>query len=67
MFTSKKKGELLSEIREGFTDKEVYIPRILGVDIIMALHEYGENLRVIVVPPSIYNSTSEMILKGLFN
>ncbi len=61
MFTSKKKRELLSEIEEGFSDKEVYIPRILGVDIIMALQEYGENLRVIVVPPSIYGSTSERV------
>ena len=61
MFTSKKKEELLSEIEEGFTDKEVYIPRIFGVDILLPLKEHGENLKVIVVPPSIYDSTSERV------
>jgi hypothetical protein len=61
VFTSRKKEELLSEIEDGFTDKEVYIPRILGVDIIMALQEHGENLKVIVVPSSIYNVTSERV------
>ena len=52
---------MLSEIEEGFTEKEVYIPRILGIDILMALVEHGENLKTIVLPPSIYDLTSERV------
>ncbi|MGD2247620.1 MAG: helix-turn-helix domain-containing protein [Candidatus Methanofastidiosia archaeon] len=39
----------------------MYIPRILGTDILFALIEHGENLTTIVVPPSIYELTSERV------
>lgn len=65
MFTVKKKVELLSEIEEGFPDKEVYIPRIVGMEISSALLEYGENLRTIVVPPSVYAQTSGRVKRYL--
>ncbi len=61
IFKTRKKMELLSEIEEGFTDKKVYISRVLGMDILLALEEYGENLKVITVPPSVYNQTSERV------
>lgn len=52
---------MLSEIEKGFKDKEVYLSRILGMDILMALLEHGRNLRVIFLPSSVYEQTSERV------
>lgn len=61
MFKTRKKRELLAEIEEGFTDEKVYLSRIVGMDILLALLEYGENLKVIAVPSSVYDQTSERV------
>jgi hypothetical protein len=52
---------LISEIEKGFSDKAVYIPRIVGMDILLALTDHGKNLRTIVVPPSIHPQISERV------
>lgn len=65
MFKTRKKEGLLTEIEEGFTDEKVYLSRIVGMDILLALIEYGENLKVIVVPPSVYGQTSERVKSHL--
>lgn len=65
MFKTRKKEELLTEIEEGFTDEKVYLSRIVGMDILLALKEHGENLKVIVVPPSVYGQTSERVKSHL--
>ncbi|MBU7044511.1 MAG: helix-turn-helix domain-containing protein [Theionarchaea archaeon] len=39
----------------------MYIPRILGSDILLALLEYGKNVKVIVLPPSLYVQTSQRV------
>lgn len=65
MFTARRKEELLSQIEEGFPDKEAYIPRIVGMDILLALLEKGVNLRTIMVPPSIYPTVSERVKSHL--
>lgn len=39
----------------------MYIPRILGTDILFSLIEHGENITTIVVPPSLYDLTSERV------
>jgi len=61
VFKSKRKKELLAEIEEGFSDKEVYISRIVGMDILLALLEHGSSLKTIVVPPSVYAQTSDRV------
>lgn len=61
MFNVRGKDELLAQIHEGFTEKEVYIPRILGIDILLALLEHGRNVKVIVLPPSIFALTSQRV------
>ncbi len=61
MFKAKRKKELLAEIEEGFSDKEVYISRIVGMDILLALLEHGSSLRTIVIPPSVYAQTSDRV------
>ena len=52
---------MLTEIEEGFSDKDVYVPRIVGMDILLALIDCGKNLKAIVVPPSVYEQTSERV------
>ncbi|MBU6996824.1 MAG: hypothetical protein HXS41_11245 [Theionarchaea archaeon] len=61
MFESRNKEELITEIKEGFTEREVYVPRILGMDVLLALLEHGENLRIIILPPSIFAQTSQRV------
>jgi hypothetical protein len=56
---------LISEIEKGFSEKVVYIPRILGMDILFALTDHGKNLRTIVVPPSIHAQISERVKSHL--
>jgi hypothetical protein len=51
----------LDQISEGFSEREVYIPRILGIDILLALLEHGKNVKSIVLPPSIYIQTSQRV------
>lgn len=65
MFEPRKKEELMAEIGEGFSEKKVYIPRTLGMDILQALIDHGENLKTIVVPPSIYALTSQRVKEHL--
>ncbi|MFQ5891642.1 MAG: helix-turn-helix domain-containing protein [Candidatus Methanofastidiosia archaeon] len=60
-FRAQRKLELILEISQGFREEEVYIPHMLGADIILTLIEYGENLKTIYVPPSIYEQTSERV------
>ncbi|MBU7038234.1 MAG: helix-turn-helix domain-containing protein [Theionarchaea archaeon] len=52
---------MIAEIKEGFSERRVYVPRILGMDVLLALLEHGENLKVVILPPSIFVQTSQRV------
>lgn len=60
-----KKGPLISEIREGFDESEVYISLRPCLDIVIELLENGPNLSVIYCPPSLYELTSTRVKNAL--
>lgn len=64
-FRAENKLDLLLQIQKGFEDEEVYIPLMLGMDIVTALLENGPRLRIITLPPSNYALVSERVKKAL--
>jgi len=64
-FKAESKLDLLVQIQEGFEDEDVYIPLMLGMDIVTTLLENGPNLKIICLPPSNYALVSERVKRSL--
>ncbi len=64
-FKSTKKAELIGQIREGFSDKEVYIALRPCIDVVVELLENGPNLTTIYCPPSLHRLTSRRVTGAL--
>jgi len=60
-----KKDQLISDIREGFDDSEVYICLRPCIDVVIELLENGPNLSTIYCPPSLYELTSTRVRNAL--
>lgn len=64
-FKSTKKAELIGQIREGFTEKEVYIALRPCIDVVVELLENGPNITTIYCPPSLHKLTSRRVTSAL--
>ena len=65
VYKATKKAELIASIREGFSDKEVYIAIRPCIDVVVELLENGPNLATIYCPPSLYHLTSRRVMRAL--
>ncbi len=64
-FKSTKKTELIGQIREGISEKEVYIALRPCIDIVVELLENGPNITTIYCPPSLFRLTSRRVTSAL--
>ncbi|MHC1604705.1 MAG: helix-turn-helix domain-containing protein [Candidatus Methanofastidiosia archaeon] len=64
-FRASRKEDMIKQIREGFSENEVYVSLRPSIDIIVELLENGPNLSAIYCPSSLFELTSQRVRTAL--